>query len=210
MANKLNVNPNRMMLNVIKRRLAAAKRGHKLLKDKQDALIKEFLQKAKDVKELREKVEAAIFACYRSFLMARAQMVPAVLEQSLLMAGGGETGVHVKTRNLMSVVVPEYTIDKAEEHVKGYGFAMTSGSLDLALEQFQELLPDLIRLASEEKALRLMASEIERTRRRVNALEYVMIPAFEETIRDITMRLDEMERSNLSRLMRIKEIVRSH
>jgi V/A-type H+-transporting ATPase subunit D len=110
----------------------------------------------------------------------------------------------------MSVVVPEYTIDKAEEQVKGYGFAMTSGSLDLALEQFQELLPDLIRLASEEKALRLMASEIERTRRRVNALEYVMIPAFEETIRDITMRLDEMERSNLSRLMRIKEIVRSH
>jgi len=87
MANKLNVNPNRMMLNVIKRRLAAAKRGHKLLKDKQDALIKEFLQKARDATELRKKVEAALIDCYRSFLMARAQMVPAILEQSLMMAG---------------------------------------------------------------------------------------------------------------------------
>jgi len=210
MANKLNVNPNRMMLNVIKRRLAAAKRGHKLLKDKQDALIKEFLQKARDATELREKVEAALIDCYRSFLMARAQMVPAILEQSLMMAGGGETGVEVKMRNLMSVVVPEFSVEESRSKSKGYGFAMTSGSLDLALEQFTALLLDLVRLAGEEKALRLMASEIERTRRRVNALEYVLIPAFEETIRDITMRLDEMERSNLSRLMRIKEIVRSH
>lgn len=210
MANKLNVNPNRMMLNIIKRRLVTAKRGHKLLKDKQDALIKEFLQKAREVMELREKVEPALIACYRSFLMARAQMVPAILEQSLLMASGGEAMVDVKKRNLMSVVVPEFTIEETEGQIIGYGFAMTSGSLDLALEQFIALLPDLVSLASEEKALRLMASEIERTRRRVNALEYVLIPAFEETIRDIAMKLDEMERSNLSRLMRIKEIVRSH
>ncbi|HOB10999.1 MAG: V-type ATP synthase subunit D [Acetomicrobium sp.] len=210
MANKLNVNPNRMMLNVIKKRLVTAKRGHKLLKDKQDALIKEFLQKAREVMKLREKVEPALTTCYRSFLMARAQMVPAILEQSLLMASGGEAMVDVKKRNLMSVVVPEFAVEETGGQVIGYGFAMTSGSLDLALEQFAALLPDLVRLASEEKALRLMACEIERTRRRVNALEYVLIPAFEETIRDITMKLDEMERSNLSRLMRIKEIVRSH
>ncbi len=208
MAKKLNVNPNRMELSRLKIRLKVAKRGHKLLKDKQDALIKAFLEKARLVKALREKIERDLEDCYRSFLLARAQTFPAMLEQALMITGA-DLLLKVSHRNIMSVEVPVFEIEQGASTLH-YGLGNTTGNLDVALEKFARLLPDIVNLAAEEKALRLMAVEIERTRRRVNALEHVLMPSFNETIRYITMKLDEQERANLSRLMRIKEIVRSH
>ena len=184
---RINVNPNRMELSKLKKRLVVARRGHKLLKDKQDALIKAFLERARAGKALREKVEAELQECYGTFAFSRAQTTPEILEQALIFPGARCT-LSVAWRNVMSVMVPKY---------------------DVKQEQFSKLILRLLELAAEEKAIRLMAGEIERTRRRVNALEYVMIPNLQETIRYISMKLDEQERSTLSRLMKIKEIVRS-
>ncbi len=205
---KLNVNPNRMELSRLKKRLVTAKRGHKLLKDKQDALIKAFLERAREARTLREDLEKELMNCYKSFLLARAQTLPAMLEQALMIPGT-TCNLHVSTKNVMSVIVPEYQFEQ-EGSALNYGLASSLGSLDVALESFTKLMPKLITLAAKEKAIKLMATEIEKTRRRVNALEHVMIPNFIETIKYITMKLDEQERSTLSRLMKIKEIVRSH
>lgn len=208
MAKALNVNPNRMELSKLKRQLVVAKRGHKLLKDKQDALVKEFLARAKAVWELRQEVEKEISGCYGGFLLARAQTLPEMLEQTLMNAGGNMR-VNVSSVNVMSVRVPTFKLPEQTIELN-YGLGTSPGSLDVALEQFLRLMPRLVRLAAEEKAIKSMALEIERTRRRVNALEHVMIPSFAEAVRSISMKLDEMERSTLSRLMVIKEIVRSH
>lgn len=205
---KLNVNPNRMELSRLKKRLVTAKRGHKLLKDKQDALIKAFLERAREARILREELEKELMNCYKSFLLARAQTLPAMLEQALMIPGT-TCNLHVSSKNVMSVIVPEYQFEQ-EGSALNYGLASSLGSLDVALESFTRLIPKLITLAAKEKAIKLMATEIEKTRRRVNALEHVMIPNFIETIKYITMKLDEQERSTLSRLMKIKEIVRSH
>ncbi|MDR0654481.1 MAG: V-type ATP synthase subunit D [Synergistaceae bacterium] len=208
MAKALDVNPNRMELSRLKKRVVTARRGHKLLKDKQDALIKEFMQKARDVKRLRDEVEAELAVCFQSFQLARAQTLPSMMEQALLMAGG-ETGVTTTYRNVMSVNVPQFTLK--ERPIKlSYGLASSPGSLDVALERFSRVIKRLVELAAEEKGLKLMSLEIERTRRRVNALEHVMIPSFTEAIRNISMKLEENERSTLSRLMVVKEIVRAH
>lgn len=202
---RINVNPNRMELSRLKKRLAVAKRGHKLLKDKQDALIKAFLEKARAGKELRESVEKELSECYGTFVLSRAQTTPEILEQALIFPGA-ESSLSVKWHNVMSVMVPEYDV-KQEGNPVNYGFVNIPLLLDAALEQFSKLIFRLLKLAAEEKAIRLMAGEIERTRRRVNALEYVMIPNLTETIRYISMKLDEQDRSTLSRLMKIKEIV---
>ncbi|MBQ7577576.1 MAG: V-type ATP synthase subunit D [Synergistaceae bacterium] len=202
---RINVNPNRMELSRLKKRLSVAKRGHKLLKDKQDALIKAFLEKARAGKELREAVEKELSECYGTFVLSRAQTTPEILEQALIFPGAKST-LSVKWHNVMSVMVPEYDV-KQEGNPVNYGFVNVPLLLDSALEQFSKLILRLLQLAAEEKAIRLMAGEIERTRRRVNALEYVMIPNLAETIRYISMKLDEQERSTLSRLMKIKEIV---
>ena len=202
---RINVNPNRMELSKLKRRLVVAKRGHKLLKDKQDALIKAFLEKARAGKELREAVEKELAECYGTFVLSRAQTTPEILEQALIFPGAKST-LSVSWHNIMSVMVPEYDV-KQEGNPVNYGFVNVPLLLDAALEQFSSLIVRLLHLAAEEKAIRLMAGEIERTRRRVNALEYVMIPNLAETIRYISMKLDEQERSTLSRLMKIKEIV---
>ncbi|RRD66271.1 V-type ATP synthase subunit D [Fretibacterium sp. OH1220_COT-178] len=204
---RINVNPNRMELSKLKKRLAVAKRGHKLLKDKQDALIKAFLERARAGKELRERVEAELQECYGTFALSRAQTTPEILEQALIFPGARCT-LSVDWHNVMSVMVPQYDV-KQEGNPVNYGFVSVPLLLDVALEQFSKLILRLLELAAEEKAIRLMAGEIERTRRRVNALEYVMIPNLQETIRYISMKLDEQERSTLSRLMKIKEIVRS-
>ena len=203
----INVNPNRMELSKLKKRLVVARRGHKLLKDKQDALIKAFLERARAGKALRKKVEAELQECYGTFAFSRAQTTPEILEQALIFPGARCT-LSVAWRNVMSVMVPKYDV-KQEGNPVNYGFASVPLLLDVALEQFSKLILRLLELAAEEKAIRLMAGEIERTRRRVNALEYVMIPNLQETIRYISMKLDEQERSTLSRLMKIKEIVRS-
>lgn len=205
---RVNVNPNRMELSRLKKRLAVAERGHKLLKDKQDALIKAFLEKARAVKAAREKVEGELAACYRSFLMARAQTLPAMLEEALMISGVTCT-LDVTTRNVMSVVVPEYEVHQ-EGSAFNYGMATTPASLDVALEDFSKVIPALLRLAADEKAVALMSTEIERTRRRVNALEHVMIPNYAETIKYISMKLDEQARSTTSQLMKVKEIVSKH
>lgn len=205
---RLNVNPNRMELSRLKKRLVVAKRGHKLLKDKQDALIKAFLERAREGKVLREELEGELAECYKSFLLARAQTLPAMLEQALMISGA-KCNLQVSWQNVMSVLVPVYTVEQGGTPVN-YGLATSLGSLDVALERFAALIPRLIALAAKEKAINLMALEIEKTRRRVNALEHVLIPSFVETIRYISMKLDEQERSTLSRLMKIKEIVRSH
>jgi V/A-type H+-transporting ATPase subunit D len=197
-----------MELSRLKKRVVTAKRGHKLLKDKQDALIKEFMQKARDVKKLREEVERELHMCFQSFQMARAQTLPSMIEQALLMAGG-ETTVRTTYHNVMSVNIPRFTLE--ERPIKlSYGLGSSTGSLDVALERFSRIIRRLVELAAEEKGLKLMSLEIERTRRRVNALEHVMIPSFTEAIRSISMKLEENERSTLSRLMVVKEIVRSH
>ena len=202
---RINVNPNRMELSKLKKRLVVARRGHKLLKDKQDALIKAFLERARAGKALREKVEAELQECYGTFAFSRAQTTPEILEQALIFPGARCT-LSVAWRNVMSVMVPKYDV-KQEGNPVNYGFASVPLLLDVALEQFSKLILRLLELAAEEKAIRMMAGEIERTRRRVNALEYVMIPNLQETIRYISMKLDEQERSTLSRLMKIKEIV---
>lgn len=202
---RVNVNPNRMELSRLKKRLAVAVRGHKLLKDKQDALIKAFLEKARAVKTTRENVENDLQSCYRSFLMARAQTLPAMLEQALMISGSTCT-LDVSTRNVMSVIVPEYEVHQ-EGSTFNYGMATTPASLDVALEDFSKIIPKLLQLAADEKAVALMSKEIERTRRRVNALEHVMIPNYTETIRYISMKLDEQARSTTSQLMKVKEIV---
>ncbi|MDR2178881.1 MAG: V-type ATP synthase subunit D [Synergistaceae bacterium] len=203
---RINVNPNRMELSRLKKRLVVAKRGHKLLKDKQDALIKAFLERAREGKALREQVEAELKDCFGFFVLSRAQTTPEVLEQALMFPGA-RCSLSVNWKNVMSVLVPEYDV-RQEGNPVNYGFASVPLLLDVALEQFGKLILRLLELAAKEKAIRLMAGEIERTRRRVNALEYVMIPNLSETIRYISMKLDEQERSTLSRLMKIKEIVR--
>lgn len=208
MAKALNVNPNRMELSRVKRQLAVAVRGHKLLKDKQDALVKEFLDRARAVYKMRKDIESEISSCYGGFLLARAQTLPEMLEQTLMTASGN-IKISMGFKNVMSVRVPEFKI--ADQNAElSYGLGTSPGSLDVALEQFLKLMPRLVKLAAAEKGLKSMAVEIERTRRRVNALEHVMIPSYEEASRSISMKLEEMERSTLSRLMVIKEIVRSH
>ena len=183
---RINVNPNRMELSKLKKRLVVARRGHKLLKDKQDALIKAFLERARAGKALREKVEAELQECYGTFAFSRAQTTPEILEQALIFPGARCT-LSVAWRNVMSVMVPKYDV-KQEGNPVNYGFASVPLLLDVALEQFSKLILRLLELAAEEKAIRLMAGEIERTRRRVNALEYVMIPNLQETIRYISMK----------------------
>lgn len=208
MPRALNVNPNRMELSKLKRKLVVAKRGHKLLKDKQDALVKEFLTKARAIYSMRLEVEGELKGCYSGFLLARAQTLPEMLEQTLMNAGGN-VKVNVTFANVMSVRVPRFELPEQSVSLS-YGLGSSPGSLDVALEQFLKLMSRLVGLAAEEKALKSMSLEIERTRRRVNALEHVMIPQFIEAIRGISMKLDETERSTLSRLMVVKEIVRSH
>ena len=182
---RINVNPNRMELSKLKKRLVVARRGHKLLKDKQDALIKAFLERARAGKALREKVEAELQECYGTFAFSRAQTTPEILEQALIFPGARCT-LSVAWRNVMSVMVPKYDV-KQEGNPVNYGFASVPLLLDVALEQFSKLILRLLELAAEEKAIRLIAGEIERTRHRVNALEYVMIPNLQETIRYIRM-----------------------
>lgn len=208
MPKALNVNPNRMELTRLKRQLIFARRGHKLLKDKQDALVKEFLTKARAVYDMRKEVEQELLGCYSGFLLARAQTLPQMLEQTLMNAGG-DVKVNVTHANVMSVRVPRFQLPPQSVSLS-YGLGTSPGSLDVALEQFLNLMSRLVALAAEEKAIKSMALEIERTRRRVNALEHVMIPQFQEAIRGISMKLDETERSTLSRLMVVKEIVRAH
>ena len=208
MADVLNVNPTRMELGRLKKRLATARRGHKLLKDKCDELMKTFLESVKENKTLRIKTEKRIADIHASFTVAAALTSSEVLEEALVYPKN-EAELSVSTKNIMSVNVPEYDFRMKQEAdgLLSYGFAFTAAELDDAAAELDKAVPDLLRLAEAEKRSQMLAEEIEKTRRRVNALEYTMIPQLENTIKVITMKLSENERGNLTRLMKVKDMM---
>ena len=209
MAERLQVNPTRMELTRLKKKLATATRGHKLLKDKRDELMRLFLERVRENQALRRQVEQGIEAANQGFLLARAGMQEQVLNTALL-APKQQVTLECATENVMSVEVPKFTFHTRTPQ-KGdlfpYGFAFTSSDLDGAVEALAAVFPAMLRLAESEKSAQLMAAEIEKTRRRVNALEHVMIPQLQETIRYISMKLDENERSTQVRLMKVKDMM---
>lgn len=203
------VNPTRMELTRLKKKLITATRGHKLLKDKRDELMRQFLDLVRENKVLREKVEQGIEAANRNFVLARAGMQDETINTALL-APKQEVSLESGVRNVMSVEIPvfEYKTRTSDPNdIYSYGFAFTSSDLDDAVFSLSEILPDMLRLAECEKSCQLMAAEIEKTRRRVNALEHVMIPEMQENIKYITMKLDENERSTQIRLMKVKDMM---
>ena len=208
---RLNVTPTRMNLNTLKKRLATSKRGYKLLKDKQDELMRQFLEKIRENKRLREEVEADLKDSSKGFLMASSFMSPEFLEEAVSFPTQ-KIGVDIKVQNVMSVRIPkmEFEIDKGGNEnasMYPYGLAQTSADLDLAIKGLNKVMDKLLTLAELEKSTQLMADEIEGTRRRVNALEYRTIPDLEETIKYIRAKLEENERATISRLMKVKDII---
>lgn len=205
----LNVNPTRMELTNLKRKLATAVKGHRLLKDKRDELMRQFLDLIYENRDLRKKVEEAIKTADRHMAVAGSVMQSEVLDTALMMPKQ-EISVSVGEKNVMSVLIPEYTVKYKTNDMTdmySYGYAFTSSDMDEAISSLSDLLPDLIRLAEVEKSCQLLSGEIEKTRRRVNALEHVLIPRYKETIRYITMKLDENERSTTTRLMKVKDMM---
>lgn len=206
---QLNVNPTRMELTRLKKSLATAIRGHKLLKDKRDELMRQFLDIVRENKVLRERVEEKIAESNRYIAVAASVMQREVLSSALLMPKQAIT-LKVGTKNIMSVDIPTFETETKTDAVGdifSYGFINTGGDMDTAISILSDTLPDMLRLAEIEKSAQLLASEIEKTRRRVNALEYVMIPNYQDTIRYISMKLDENERSNTTRLLKIKDMM---
>ncbi|MEG0238101.1 MAG: V-type ATP synthase subunit D [Clostridium sp.] len=207
---RLNVNPTRMELTKLKKRLATATRGHKLLKDKQDELMRQFINLVKYNNSLRKDVEDELQGSLKDFVMARAVMSSEFLEEAIAYPKES-ISVEVGNKNIMSVNVPVMNFKRQLEGDEGsifpYGFANTSSELDGAITKLYGILPKLLELAEVEKSCQLMADEIEKTRRRVNALEYMTIPQLQETIKYIRMKLDENERSALTRLMKVKSMI---
>ena len=207
---RLNVNPTRMELTKLKKRLSTATRGHKLLKDKQDELMRQFINLVKYNNELRKSVEKELEGSFKDFVMASAVMSSEFLEEAVAYPKES-ISVEVGTKNIMSVNVPEMTFRRQLQDDEGsifpYGYANTSSELDDAITKLYTILPKLLELAEVEKSTQLMADEIEKTRRRVNALEYMTIPQLQETIKYIRMKLDENERSALTRLMKVKSMI---
>lgn len=201
----LGVSATRMHLLRFKRRLRLAIRGHKLLKDKQDELMKQFMELVNSVRGMRQEVEASLHQAFQRFTFARSVMSEEVIEAALALPSK-RVHIEVDQRRVMNVQVPVFK-PTVEGRIFCYGFYHTSGELDASLRSLDRVLEKLIELAQAEKAMELLADEIEKTRRRVNALEYTLIPNLQETIKYITMKLDEMERANLTRLMKIKEMV---
>lgn len=208
MATALHVNPTRMELTRVKRRLVTAKRGHKLLKDKRDEMVRQFIGLVRENARLRREVETELQGALGNFALARAVMDSQSLEEAIIYPARS-AAIALGQRNVLSVHVP--TIKTVQTTAQSsdlpYGLAETSADLDDAIATMAALLPKLIQLAEIEKSCDLLADEIEKTRRRVNALEYVMIPQFEETIRYISMKLDENERASLTRLMKVKDMI---
>ena len=198
-----------MMLSKLKGRLKTARRGHKLLKDKRDELMRQFLDTVREAKALREELEAQLGDVYNHFLLASSVMSKESLDAALMFPKQEvflETGV----QNIMSVEIPTYeykTRTGEQSDIYAYGFASTSFELDDAVGGLANLLPQLLRLAEKEKGVKLMADEIEKTRRRVNALEHVLIPRYQDTIHFIAGKLEENERSSRARLMKVKDMM---
>ena len=207
MAEKLRVNPTRMELKRLKERLKMASRGHKLLKDKSDEMIRRFVGYAKEDKRLREDIEVDLANALTKFLLAKSISDEAQIQEAVAMPGT-QVSLKLDTANVMAVQVPKITIEESDSKEKyPYSFTSVTAELDSSIATISELLVKLVQLAEVEKTCNMLAIEIEKNRRRVNALEYVMIPQTEEAISDITMKLDEAERSNTVRLMKVKTII---
>lgn len=201
----IHVNPNRMELMRLKKSLATSRRGHKLMKDKLDELLKVFLARVIANGELREQVEERLEASYRLFAVTRAQASASVIDTALMTYAPVDL-ISIETKNIMSVEVPEMSITRIPAP-EPYSLALTPALLDSAVAATAEVFPLMLELAAREKAIELLAQEIERTRRRVNALEHVLIPQQEKAIRGIVMKLDEIDRSERTRLMKVKEML---
>ena len=193
----INVNPTRQELTRLKTRLRTSVRGHKLLKDKRDELMKQFMDVVRENRAVRKKVEEGLMRAHGSFTVASALMSTEMLQQSLL----------YPKQSVELDMTFHRTRSQNGAEIYPYGFAATSGELDDAVDALSQVFQDMLRLAEIEKTAQLLAEEIEKTRRRVNALEYVKIPQMQEAIKYISMKLDENERSNTIRLMKVKDML---
>ena len=203
----LQYKPTRMELSNLKKRRTVAVRGHKMMKDKRDELVRRFITYARRNQKLRQETEAKLQKAMQSFVLARAMMSSDEIEEALLYPARS-ISLDQSIQNVLSIPVPKLSLDRSQdEFVYPYGFATTGADLDTAVQALAEILPLMLELAEVEKATSRLADEIEKTRRRVNALEYVMIPQFDEAIHDIQMKLEENERGNISRLMKTKEML---
>ena len=207
MASKLKVNPTRMELRRLKDRKKTAVRGHKLLKDKSDEMIRQFIGYAKENMRLRLEVEQGLSNALAEFMLAKSVSQDGVIWEALSIPAIGME-LEIGTKNIMSVNVPSIGIKKSEStSLYPYSFASVTSELDKSISTISVLAEKLIKLAEVEKTCNMLATEIEKNRRRVNALEYIMIPQTEEAIHDITMKLDENERGNIVRLMKVKTML---
>lgn len=205
---RLNVKPTRMELNILKERLKTATRGHKLLKDKRDELMRRFIEAVRENNRLRQKVEAALVGNMQDFVMAKSLESDLMVEE-IFAVPTREVMLHIEEENVMSVCVPKLhaRIENPYGDDEGdvvYSYLASNSQMDSTIQEMGDLLPDLLKLAEIEKSCQLMADEIEKTRRRVNGLEYATIPDLKETIYYIEMKLEEAERANLVRIMKVK------
>ena len=201
--------PTRMELSRIKDKLAVDRKGHKLLKDKRDELMRQFLIMVRENMELRKHVEEGIRQANINFIVAKAGMDAETLNTAL-MAAKQKVTLGVSTKNVMSVNIPVFDVrtkTASETDIYSYGYAFTSSDLDGAIKSLADIRDDMILLAEKEKACKLMAAEIEKTRRRVNALEHVIIPEAQKNIKYISMKLEETARDNTIRLIKVKDMV---
>lgn len=207
---RLNVNPTRMELSKLKKKLDTAERGHKLLKDKLDELVRQFITLVKKNQTARQKMEGALQQAMFSYVMANSSMSDSVLEE-VFSIPMNEISLDVQTKTIMNIDVPIFNTvyaEETDENLFSYGFASTTSELDTSLKNLAKVVPTMLELAEVEKTCQLLAAEIERTRRRVNALEYITIPQLQETIEYIEMKLDESERDVITRMLKIKDIVK--
>jgi len=203
----MNINPTRMQLTRLKQKLRVAMRGHKLLKDKRDELMRQFLDIVRDNKDLRKKVETQIENINSHFVQARAFMLKEEFIEAIMLPKQS-LEINIEEKNIMSVSITHFNSQvKGAVDAYSYGYAFTSYDLDEGVRKLTQSVPDILKLAESENSIMLLASEIEKTRRRVNALEHIMIPDLKDTIRYITMKLDENERSSQTRLMKVKDMM---
>ena len=205
---KITVNPNRMELLKLRKRVKLTQRGHKLLKDKQEELMRQFMSFIGESRRLRSELEEKLQRGQKAFLAARSQMPREMIEDALSFTPQ-KAELEVSQVPIMNLRIPQFQLDWNPAGAP-YGFAHTSGDLDQAVRILGEALPSLIQVAETENTIQVIAAELEKTRRRVNALEHILIPNLEDTIKEITAKLNELERGNLVRLMKVKDIVRSH
>lgn len=210
MANALNVKPTRMELSTLKDRLKVAQNGYDLLKDKQDELMRQFIELIKENNQLRNEVEDELSGALGNFVLASSSMNDAFMEEIVALPTK-QVNLEIARKNIMSVDVPKMSFsydndNKNNDNEVKYGYLNTSSELDDAIEVLNEVMPKLLKLSEIEKTCQLMATEIESTRRRVNALEYRMIPNIQETIKYIQMKLDENERASITRMIKVKDM----